>query len=405
MELPECDNINADINHDIDNIDNMNISHNNSNDNNDSSNSINTNNNNSNGDSSSNINGNVGINNMNIDNDSNRINITNKKNILEHSSSSSSSSKKQKNVGTNERTFVGTIERTFTNNENNFWAETIDNKEFKSDNENDLNNYNGLNLLNDATIINFDVIKNIDINNDMNHKNMNESSSENSNDNDNINDNENDNLLDSELENAELAYAQSKIITKKKRKNITIFLNPNNLVRNIPMGPVGKEDSFAFDLRCLLKYLEIFGNMRIRHSFEIPWNEFWPQEMWSYKLGNQTRKIRESRIYVDKKEELIKIGFSFKKLLAREGYGWDRIKLSLLQYKNIHGNLLVHRDFIVPINDPLWPPTTWGIRLGSRVHHLRNRGDHADKRDELIEMGFKFRVSKLSKFAIPNTEN
>ena len=139
--------------------------------------------------------------------------------------------------------------------------------------------------------------------------------------------------------------------------------------------------------------------MRVGVSFEFPWCNTWPEEMWGYKLGKQTKLIRDMLLYPDKKDELENEGFCYKKHLSREGYGWDRIKSSLIRFQEINGNLLVHRDFIVPNNNE-WPPNTWGIRLGSRVHHLRNRGDHADKRDELVQMGFVFRVSKLSKFAI-----
>ena len=281
---------------------------------------------------------------------------------------------------------IDTIEYTMTLNENKFWADTIDNKEKK-------NGY---------------------LSTDTNAENNSSSSYQNKDESQTL-DSFGSVLLSSSSSFPEVTtYLESskgdckdeedidsndKTKMKKRRKSRP-FPNPNNLLRNVPMGPLNEESFFCFDKRCLLRYLELHGDMRIRHSFEIPWNSDWSEEMWGHKLGNQTRLIRESLIYADKKDELIDIGFSYKKILAREGYGWDRIKSSLLQYKALFGDLLVHRDFVVPSNHPDWPQSTWGIRLGSRVHHLRNRGDHADKRNELLEMGFLFRVSKLSKFAI-----
>lgn len=284
-----------------------------------------------------------------------------------------------------------TIEYTLTVNENNFWAETIDNKVISNDDNDDslVRTGESSSSSNNQKEDNIEIMDNFNNNPTsssssqvkLNSYSLNSSNTENENEND-------------EEENSLLGGKKSK---KRRGK---LLSNPNNLSRNIPMGPIDEEGSFNFDKRCLLKYFELHGDMRVRHTFEIPWNSNWCEEMWGYKLGNQTRRIREFRIHLDKKDELINLGFSYKKLLAREGYGWERIKSSLLQYKSLYGNLLVHRDFVVPSNNSDWPEKTWGIRLGSRVHHLRNRGDHADKRNELLDMGFVFRVSKLSKFAI-----
>ena len=279
-----------------------------------------------------------------------------------------------------------TIEYTLTLNENKFWAETIENQEKKNGY---LNTDTNAEKNSSSSYQKKDEIQTEDILEDA----LLSSSSSSS---------EAVTVLDSSKKGCigeEGIDRDDKIKMKKRRKNRPVP-NPNNLSRNVPMGPLDEESLFCFDKRCLLRYLELHGDMRVRHSFEIPWVNNWSEEMWGYKLGNQTRLIRESHIHTDKRDELIDIGFSYKKLLAREGYGWDRIKSSLLQYKALFGDLLVHRDFVVPNNHPDWPQNTWGIRLGSRVHHLRNRGDHADKRNELLEMGFMFRVSKLSKFAI-----
>jgi hypothetical protein len=64
-------------------------------------------------------------------------------------------------------------------------------------------------------------------------------------------------------------------------------------------------------------------------------------------------------------------------------------KRILLRYKELHGNILVPRNFIVPWTDN-WPEEMWGVKLGYVVHNIRSGADTKVNREELIAVGFIF---------------
>ena len=64
-------------------------------------------------------------------------------------------------------------------------------------------------------------------------------------------------------------------------------------------------------------------------------------------------------------------------------------KRMLLRYKELYGNMLVPQSFVVPWTDE-WPEEMWRVKLGRAVNNIRNGGDHKDKREELIAIGFVF---------------
>ena len=70
---------------------------------------------------------------------------------------------------------------------------------------------------------------------------------------------------------------------------------------------------------------------------------------------------------------------------------WQRILKSLQVYKEVHGNLEVPQEFVVPSEAP-WPEDAWGMYLGHRVYGIRNREmyvkDRPDRVAELNRMGF-----------------
>ena len=106
-------------------------------------------------------------------------------------------------------------------------------------------------------------------------------------------------------------------------------------------------------------------------------------------LGRIAGRIRKGAQYVDKKEELDAIGFSYDKQVDPNATGWEVVKAALLAYKEREGDLLVPTKFIVPRGDPeTWPESTWGVKLGSIVNNIRLKGYYKNHHQELIEMGF-----------------
>ena len=78
---------------------------------------------------------------------------------------------------------------------------------------------------------------------------------------------------------------------------------------------------------------------------------------------------------------------------TRRPIGFPIVKASLLHYQLLYGNMLVPTSFTVPADGWGWPKESWNIRLGIVVQTLR-RGSYADRKQELIEMGFCYDVYK-----------
>jgi hypothetical protein len=152
------------------------------------------------------------------------------------------------------------------------------------------------------------------------------------------------------------------------------------------------DGNYNLKRRMLLRYKELYGNMRVPQSFVIPSNDDnWPdEEMWGYKLGTAVNGIRYDKAHKDKREDLISIGFEFNKS-ERNEVDYDLKRRMLLRYKELYGDMRVPCSFIIPSNDDNWPDEEmWGYKLGTAVNSIRCGRAHADKREDLISIGFDF---------------
>ena len=104
--------------------------------------------------------------------------------------------------------------------------------------------------------------------------------------------------------------------------------------------------------------------------------------------------IRAQEIFVKgepgRRAELDAMGFVWGKLERR----WELTRDALAVYKELHGDLLVPKAFVVPSETP-WPAEAWGLKLGNRVVAIRTQEifikDQPERRAELDTMGFCFR--------------
>ena len=145
------------------------------------------------------------------------------------------------------------------------------------------------------------------------------------------------------------------------------------------------------------KYKELKGDLLIPFDFLVPSNDKWPTEAWGLKLGRIVRRIRFENEFLDHREELEEMGFSFNR--QRQTLGWDVIRDALLTYKSIKGDLMVPAKFIIPYGNSKWPPKTWGMYLGSAVSRMRNRTTYDAHREELVAMGLSYDVSIFASHA------
>uniref|UniRef100_A0AAV1USC8 Helicase-associated domain-containing protein n=1 Tax=Peronospora matthiolae TaxID=2874970 RepID=A0AAV1USC8_9STRA len=132
-----------------------------------------------------------------------------------------------------------------------------------------------------------------------------------------------------------------------------------------------------------------YNHFVVPYHFQVPPEDpfkasdsfVWPEDTRGFHLGRQIRKFvgissreEESTDLMAVREQLDAVGFPAIRDWRR--FQWEQVSLSALtRYKEIEGNLLVPRKFVVPTGDPQWPRATWGLRLGSHVNYLRRRRD------------------------------
>ena len=154
-------------------------------------------------------------------------------------------------------------------------------------------------------------------------------------------------------------------------------------------SPQRLEHGYDIVKTALLAYKVVYGNMRVPQSFVIPAdNVTWPKVTWGIKLGVIVMSIRRGDSYSDQREELKCAGFDYGPL--RLGRSYATVKLALLRYQEIYGDMLVPRTFVVQADDVLWPEETRRMKLGSIVHNMRCGLTFKKKRDELALLGFNY---------------
>ena len=177
------------------------------------------------------------------------------------------------------------------------------------------------------------------------------------------------------------------------------------IVRKIRKGVFYKSkrielESMGFDYRpcktrtyrtlkvALLRYKELYGDMLVPTGFKVPdESTVWPASVLGYRLGRAVISIRGGRNYVSRRDELESIGFDYTHSNDRS---YQSMKLCLLRYKELYGDMLVPCDFKVPDESTAWPASVLGYRLGDAVHGIRGGSNYASRRDDLESIGFDY---------------
>ena len=147
-------------------------------------------------------------------------------------------------------------------------------------------------------------------------------------------------------------------------------------------------------INCFQIYKKLNGNEQVPTEFVTPdESDVWPKETLGLKLGNAVNSSRKEKSFKYTRDELAEVGFKFN---AQRVNGYELVKLALIRYKEIHGDMLVPAAFIIPNNSPEWRDETWGIRLGVKVNSTRGGKSFKDKRADLIRIGFDFNPQCIS---------
>jgi hypothetical protein len=70
-------------------------------------------------------------------------------------------------------------------------------------------------------------------------------------------------------------------------------------------------------------------------------------------------------------------------------YGYKSVRAALLKYRDLNGNMLVPRKFVVPADDT-WPKEMWNVKMGTIVNNIRAGSSCSKNRVDLESIGFAF---------------
>lgn len=157
-------------------------------------------------------------------------------------------------------------------------------------------------------------------------------------------------------------------------------------------------DDFGQILEAINIFRQVYGDLDIPVKFEIPAQEpVWPSSLHGLRLGKRLEKLFSSSEFFEKHpekvQEIAKLGLEPK--LRSLVDDWTLINQSMKIYKNMYGNLRISSKFVVPDEEP-WPRLSRNLKLGIRVAAIRSAGryvkDHPERKAELDEMGFEWRL-------------
>ncbi|KDO25650.1 hypothetical protein SPRG_08949 [Saprolegnia parasitica CBS 223.65] len=84
-------------------------------------------------------------------------------------------------------------------------------------------------------------------------------------------------------------------------------------------------------------------------------------------------------------------------LVRRRRQSWEAKLLAMQTFHRLHGHVKVPNSFVVPHDDPAWPPDTCGMRLGSAAANFRNRADtlSPEQKAALTDLGYSWKTTAV----------
>lgn len=137
-------------------------------------------------------------------------------------------------------------------------------------------------------------------------------------------------------------------------------------------------------------YRSIYGNCRIPEDYVIRSNASkFPRELRGSLFGQLIRDIRQGKRYCGLLQRRIWRSFGLYDE-DEEGHSMEEkfviIFKALKIFRKEHGHLQVSRNFVIPNNDELFPPDSWGLPLGMILSNIRNLGSWCTTRNHVTKL-------------------
>ena len=157
---------------------------------------------------------------------------------------------------------------------------------------------------------------------------------------------------------------------------------------NLNPKPTREIHLYSTVLQALLQYRQLHLNLLVPHRFVVPIeSDAWPECAWGLPLGLIVGRIRRGKCYRSRRVELESIGFDYR---SRSEALFQHVKLGLLRYKELHGDVQVPTKFEVPFESDAWPTSLLGFKLGIAADNIRSGKCCVSRRDELESIGFDY---------------
>jgi hypothetical protein len=144
----------------------------------------------------------------------------------------------------------------------------------------------------------------------------------------------------------------------------------------------------------IMYFKEIHGHVLIPKNYTIEEDDTrYPEDLRGMKLGENIFKTRYSPRFKELNDELLSLGLMhgrYERLKMARRETFEKVKVALMTYKSIHGNLLVKQKYEIASDDTNYPESVRGMKLGNIVHLIRNQDKYSEYRDELLALGFVF---------------
>jgi len=147
-------------------------------------------------------------------------------------------------------------------------------------------------------------------------------------------------------------------------------------------------------INALTTYKDLHGDLLVPQNYVIPSNAKWPEELWDVQLRDIVDKIRSEPSSIEvqlHRNTLQELGFVWN---AYDENLWKQIINALTTYKDLHGDLLVPQNYVIPSNAK-WPEELWDVQLRDIVDKIRSEPSSIEvqlHRNTLQELGFVWNV-------------
>ena len=149
--------------------------------------------------------------------------------------------------------------------------------------------------------------------------------------------------------------------------------------------------AFERVFEALSTFKSVHGHLDVPRDFVVPKSEPYPPRAYGCRLGSALFSIKAKGKFLEHRAELESLGMVFH---GKKHPGFETTLAAFKAYKERYGDLRVPKKFVVPSDDPLFPPESWGLRLGNSLQSIRNHSAHREHKEEFQALGLVFEARK-----------